>query len=71
MSGDTLHHIIRWNVSFIEGDPSEWEFLPLPDGSFKVGIDGGYVRNWWDKKHNFEVALHQKSLLHRIFRSKK
>ena len=57
MSGDTLHHIIRWNVSFIEGDPSEWEFLPLPDGSFKVGIDGGYVRHWLDKKHNFEVIV--------------
>ena len=71
MSGDTLHHIIRWNVSFIEGDPSEWELLPLPDGSFTVGIDGGYGRHWLDKKHNFEVALHQKSLLHRIFRSKK
>jgi hypothetical protein len=42
---------------FIQGDPSEWEFLPLPDGSFTVGIDGGYVRNWLDKKHNFEVMV--------------
>src|SRR5215472_3031439 len=41
--------------SFIEGDPSEWERLPLPEGFFKVGIDGAYVRNWVDKKHNFEV----------------
>src|SRR2546427_10034110 len=32
-------------ASFIEGDPREWELLPLPDGSFKVGIDGGYVRH--------------------------
>src|SRR5499433_3953238 len=31
--------------SFIEGDPSEWERLPLPEGFFKVGIDGAYVRN--------------------------
>jgi len=31
--------------------------LPLPDGSFTVGIDGGYVRNWLDKKHNFEVIV--------------
>src|SRR5262249_52240629 len=23
----------------------------------KVGIDGGYVRNWGDKKHNFEVIV--------------
>ena len=33
-------------ASFIEGDPREWERLPLPDGSFIVGIDGGYVRHW-------------------------
>src|SRR5215470_16712791 len=44
-------------ASFIEGDPREWERLPLPDGSFKVGIDGGYVRNWGDKKHHFEVIV--------------
>jgi hypothetical protein len=30
-------------ASFIEGEPSDWELLPPPDGSFKVGIDGGYV----------------------------
>jgi len=42
---------------FIEGDPSEWELLPLPDGSFKVGIDGGYVRHWGDKKPHFEVIV--------------
>ncbi len=37
--------------------PSDWDLLPLPEGSFKVGIDGGYVRNWFDKKHNFEVIV--------------
>src|SRR6266478_5414435 len=42
---------------FIEGSPSEWDLLPLPDGSFKVGIDGGYVRNWCAKQHNFEVIV--------------
>src|SRR6266699_1285718 len=42
---------------FIEGSPSDWDLLPLPDGSFKVGIDGGYVRNWFAKKHNFEVIV--------------
>jgi len=40
---------------FIEGSPSEWDLLPRPDGAFKVGIDGGYVRNWFAKKRNFEV----------------
>ncbi len=44
-------------ASFIEGDPREWELLPLPDGSFTVGIDGGYVRHWGDKKHHFEVIV--------------
>jgi hypothetical protein len=44
-------------ASFIQGDPSKWDHLPLPDGSFKVGIDGGYVRHWLDKKHNFEVIV--------------
>jgi len=29
---------------FIEGSPSDWDLLPRPDGAFKVGIDGGYVR---------------------------
>ena len=42
---------------FIDGDPSDWDLLPPPDGSFKVGIDGGYVRHWVDKKHNFEVIV--------------
>jgi hypothetical protein len=42
---------------FIEGSPSEWDLLPRPEGAFKVGIDGGYVRNWCAKKHNFEVIV--------------
>src|SRR5215470_12139951 len=44
-------------ASFIEGDPSEWELLPRPDGAFTVGIDGGYVRHWGDKKHHCEVIV--------------
>ena len=44
-------------ASFIEGEPRDWELLPLPEGSFKVGIDGGYLRNWVDKKHKFEVIV--------------
>src|SRR5262252_7132471 len=44
-------------ASFIEGEPSDWELLPSPEGSFKVGIDGGYVRNWAEKKHKFEVIV--------------
>jgi hypothetical protein len=44
-------------ASCIEGESSDWDLLPLPDGAFKVGIDGGYVRNWFDKKHTFEVIV--------------
>ena len=44
-------------TSFIEGEPRDWELLPPPEGSFTVGIDGGYVRNWVDKKHKFEVIV--------------
>jgi hypothetical protein len=44
-------------ASFIEGEPSEWDLLPPPEGCFKVGIDGGYVRHWCDKKHTFEVIV--------------
>ena len=39
---------------FIDGSPSDWALLPLPEGSFKVGLDGGYVRTWFAKKHHFE-----------------
>jgi hypothetical protein len=49
-SGDEPHCLI-------EGSPGEWDLLPHPDGAFKVGIDGGYVRNWCAKKHNFEVMV--------------
>ena len=48
--------------SFIEGDASDWDLLPLPEGSLKVGIDGGYVRNWVDKKRNFEVIVGKSTL---------
>jgi hypothetical protein len=44
-------------LCFITGSPSEWDRLPLPHGAFKVGMDGGYVRNWFAKKHNFEVIV--------------
>src|SRR5437867_2422855 len=47
---------------FIEGRPSDWDLLPCPDGSFTVGIDGGYVRNWFAKKHHFEVIVGKSTL---------
>src|SRR5215813_7925556 len=42
---------------FIDGSPSNWVLLPQPEGAFTVGIDGGYVRHWCDKQHNFEVIV--------------
>jgi hypothetical protein len=47
---------------FIEGEPSDGALLPFPEGSCKVGLDGGYVRHGFAKKHNFEVIV-GKSLL--------
>src|SRR5438132_1204451 len=44
-------------ASFIEGEPRDWDLLPLPEGSFTVGIDGGYLRHWVDNKHTFEVIV--------------
>jgi hypothetical protein len=44
-------------AGLIEGAPGDWERLPPPDGSFKVGIDGGYVRHGLDKKQTFEVIV--------------
>ena len=50
----------RW--SFIDGCPRDWGNLPIPDGSITVGIDGGYVRDWEAKKHNFEVIVGKSTL---------
>jgi len=44
-------------MSFIEGCPRDWGHLPIPDGPITVGIDGGYVRDWDEKKRQFEVIV--------------
>ena len=43
--------------SFIEGCPREWGALPPPAPPLTVGIDGGYVRDWEEKKTHFEVIV--------------
>ena len=43
--------------SFMEGSPLDWEALPIPDGRIVVGLDGGYVRDWNERKSNFEVIV--------------
>jgi hypothetical protein len=46
---------------FIEGNPSEWDFLPRPDGACKVGIDGGYGRNGCAKQPHCDVIVGQRT----------
>jgi len=43
--------------SFIDGCPREWAALPRPPAPITVGIDGGYIRQWDDKKAHFEVIV--------------
>jgi hypothetical protein len=43
--------------SFIDGCPRDWAALPRPSAPLTVGIDGGYVRQWDDKKAHFEVIV--------------
>jgi hypothetical protein len=42
---------------FIEGCPADWQALPIQEGRIVVGLGGGYVRNWEDRKTNFEVMV--------------
>jgi hypothetical protein len=43
------------HVVFADGCPLDWAELPRPDGPITIGIDGGYVRNWDEKKTHFGV----------------
>ena len=47
---------------FLEGDPSDWDLVPWPDGCLKVGIDGGYVRHGFDKQHSLRGHCRQRML---------
>ena len=42
---------------FIDGCPAEWEASPIPEGRIVAALDGGYVRNWEDRKSNFELIV--------------
>jgi hypothetical protein len=44
-------------ASFIDGCPAEWAALPIPEGRITVGLDGGYVRDWTERKSNFELIV--------------
>ena len=43
--------------SFIDGCPADWQALPVPEGRIVVGLDGGYVRDWVERKRNFEIIV--------------
>jgi hypothetical protein len=43
--------------SFIDSCPRDWAELPHPKGLMTVGMDGGYVRDWENKKSHFEVIV--------------
>ena len=43
--------------SFIDGCPADWQDLPIPEGRIVIGLDGGYVRDWGERKRNFEVIV--------------
>lgn len=42
-------------IMYIEGCQNQWEELPRPDMPIVVGLDGGYLRSWENKKKHFEV----------------
>jgi hypothetical protein len=45
-------------ASFTKGtDPRDWEDLPIPDGRMVIGLDGDYIRDWSDRKKNFELIV--------------
>ena len=41
----------------LDSGPGKGQPRPIPQAAVIVGIDGGYVRNWYDKKCNFEVIF--------------
>lgn len=41
--------------AYFEGSPRERALLPKPEGPIVMGVDGGYLRDWKDKKACFEV----------------
>jgi hypothetical protein len=47
----------RGRCTFMEESPADWQALPIPDGRIVVGLDGGYVRDWSERKSNFQVIV--------------
>ncbi len=45
------------DLASIDGCQAEWAELPIPEGRIVAALDGGYVRNWDDRKCNFELIV--------------
>lgn len=59
VAGRAEAELVEERPCFIDGCPAEWARLPIPEGRIVVGLHGGYVRNWEDRKTNFEVIVGQ------------
>jgi hypothetical protein len=46
----------REPARLVESGPAAGQASPVPREAVIVGIDGGYLRNWHDKKRNFGVS---------------
>jgi hypothetical protein len=44
-------------VSLVDSGPAAGQPSPIPREAVIVGIDGGYLRNWHDKRKKFEVIV--------------
>jgi hypothetical protein len=44
-------------ASLVESGPAAGQASPVPREAVLVGIDGGYLRNWHDKRKKFEVIV--------------
>jgi len=60
-----LHQVAARHDADLGGEPASLvdsgsaadQVSPIPREAVIVGIDGGYLRNWHDKKRNFEVIV--------------
>ena len=59
-----LHKVAKRQEEELEDKPvcvsgcgNDWARLPKPDKPLIVGIDGGYVKGWKDRKNSFEVIV--------------
>ena len=57
MATQAEHELGDERPNFIDSCPRDWRELPPPEGEIVVGLDGGYVRDWLNKKGHFGVLV--------------